>query len=359
LPAFDSATRQGESLSSGPWIVWLVLFFLFAPAFWISSSPEPRAPWVRILALAAQTGCVLGMTAIFNGYLVGFLLVIVSWQTALLLPARTAIAWAIADSGLWVFFQEPHYHLGWRWSATGALFGFQAFAIITASIARSEASVREDQARVNAELVSTRELLRETSKAGERIRIARELHDVIGHNLTALCLHLEAALHLSGSHLEVILEKALSVAKELLEEVRAAVAGFHENDHIDLRKAFESLQHRVPRIALHIQLPDDLAITDTMRAHAVVRCVQEITTNTLKHSDSKNLWINVYLRDRTIEIEAQDDGSKVEQSRSGIGISTMRQRLEQLGGGLAIDPNPAEGFHLKAWLPASDAMEAR
>jgi signal transduction histidine kinase len=359
LPAFDSSTRKGEALSSGPWIAWLVLFFAFAPAFWISSSPQPRSSWARVLALAVQTICVLGMTAIFQGYLVGFLLVLVTWQVALVLPLRAALVWAIADSCLWIFFQEPHYHLGWRWSATGALLGFQAFAMITAAMARSEATAREDQARINADLVSTRELLRETSKAGERIRIARELHDVVGHNLTALCLHLEAALHISGNPLQVTLEKALQLARQMLNEVRTVVSGFHDQDHIDLRRAFELLQQNVPRIALAIEIPDDLAITDAARAHAVVRCVQEITTNTLKHSDSRNLWVRIYLREGAIEIEAHDDGSKVEQSKSGIGISAMRRRLEELGGGLTIDPSPGHGFHVKAWLPVGDAMEAR
>lgn len=359
MPAFDSSTRTGESISSGQWIAWLALFFLFAPAFWISSSPRVRAAWVRVLALAVQTGCVLGMTAIYQGYLVGFLLVIVSWQVALVLPLRAAVGWAIADSGWWIFFQEPHYHLGWRWSATGALLGFQAFAIITAAITRSEAGAREDQARINADLVSTRELLRESSKAGERIRIARELHDVVGHNLTALCLHLEAALHLAGNQRAMTLEKALSVTKQLLDEVRTVVTRLHDSDHIDLRRAFEVLQHNVPRIALVIQIPDNLVITDTARAHAVVRCVQEITTNTLKHSDSKNLWIQIYLRDGAIEIEARDDGSPVQTKKPGTGISNMRQRLEELGGGLTIDPQAQDGFHLKAWLPAGGGMEVR
>lgn len=310
-----------------------------------------------MVALVVQTACVLGMTGIFQGYLVGFLLIIVSWQTALVLPLQAAAAWAVLDSALWVFFQEPHYHLGWRWSATGALFGFQAFAIITAAMARSEAAALEDQARINADLVSTRELLRETSKAGERIRIARELHDVIGHNLTALCLHLEAALHVSGDQLNVTLQKTLSVAKQLLTEVRTVVSGFGAGDRIDLRRAFQVLQQNVPRIALAIRIPDDLSMTDSARAHAVVRCVQEITTNTLKHSDAKNLWINIYLRSGAIEIAAHDDGSKAERKEAGMGILNMRRRLEELGGGLEIDAASRDGFRLKAWLPDHRAAE--
>lgn len=268
LPVFDPSTRQGEPLLSVQWTIWLALFFVFAPAFWVSSSTRIQSLWLRVAALAVQTGCVLGMTAIFQNYLVGFLLVIVSWQVALLLPLPFAILWAVAESALWIFFQEPHYHLGWRWSATGALLGFQAFAIVTASIAKSEAASREEQVRINAELVSTRELLRETSKATERIRIARELHDVIGHNLTALCLHLEAALHHPQEQAPGIIQKALASAKVLLQEVRIVVTGLYEDDQIDLAKALEALQSNVPRISLHIHVPDDLAVVDPAKAHA-------------------------------------------------------------------------------------------
>jgi len=359
LPVFGSSTRKGEALSGSHWIAWLALFFLFAPAFWISSSPKPREPWVRMLALAMQTGCVLGMTAIYQGYLIGCLLVIICWQVALTLSVSTAILWAVSASGLWIFFQEPHYHLGWRWSATGAFLGFEAFAIVTAAIARSEATGREEQARINAELVSTRELLRESSKAGERIRIAREFHDVVGHNLTALCLHLEAATHHPPEQANAIEQKALSTARQLLEEVRKVVTGFHESDCIDLRSAFETLQQNVPRIKLHVQLPDGLVITDSARAHATLRCVQEMTTNTLKHSDAKNLWVRIYAQNGAIEIEGHDDGSKAQPAKPGIGITAMRDRLEQLGGGLAMDADQQSGFHLKAWFPLNDGIEAQ
>src|ERR1700761_6424000 len=84
LPVFGSSTRKGEALSGPHWVAWLTLFFLFAPAFWISSSPKPRDQWFRISALVVQTVCVLGMTAIYQGYLIGCLLVIICWQVALI-----------------------------------------------------------------------------------------------------------------------------------------------------------------------------------------------------------------------------------------------------------------------------------
>src|SRR5262249_13354992 len=111
LPAFDSSTRSGETLSAAQWTTWLILFFTFGLAFLISSSQSVPAA-VRIPALVAQTVCVLGMTALFRNYLVGFLLIVISWQVALVLPIQAAIIWAIAESALWVLFQEPHFHMG-------------------------------------------------------------------------------------------------------------------------------------------------------------------------------------------------------------------------------------------------------
>jgi len=358
LPVFVSSTRKGESLSGPSWAAWLVLFFLFAPAFLISSSPKAYRRWNKVAALVVQTACVLGMTAIYQGYLIGCLLVIICWQVALILPVSTAWIWAIISSSLWLYFQEPHYHLGWRWSATGAFLGFQAFAIVTAAITREEAIGREEQARINAELVSTRELLRETSKTGERIRLAREFHDAVGHHLTALCLHLEAAAHHPPDQAIAIQKKALSSAKQLLGEVRAVVSGFHDSDQIDLRNALATLQDNVPRIVLHIQASENLAIADALRAHAVLRCIQEITTNTLKHSNANNLWVRIYTQNGAIEIEANDDGAQVSKVTPGIGIVAMRGRLEELGGGLTVNASEEPGFHLRAWLPLS-GMEAR
>jgi signal transduction histidine kinase len=330
-----------------------MLFFIFGLAFLVSSSPKPLPPAIRIAALVMQTGCVLGMTAIFQGYLIGFLLVVISWQVALVLPLRAAILWAVADSALWIFFQEPHFHLGWRWSATGALLGFQVFALVTAAIARAEAEMREEQGRVNAELTSTRELLRESSKAGERMRISRELHDLLGHHLTALCLHLEAALHSRDPEAHSIIEKSLATAREALGDVRSVVSRLNGSESIDLRGALESLAANIPRVRLHLSLPGELHLTDGVRAHAVLRCVQEITTNTLKHSDARNLWITLHIEQGAIAIEARDDGHLVAPGPSGTGISSMRQRFEELGGGVMLDAASCEGFHLRAWVPVA------
>lgn len=355
LPILDSTTRIGESFTRGEWIAWLCLFLFFGPAFWFSSSPRPRPYFLRLAGLLCETASVLGMTYFHQDYFVGFLLVMVSWQAALCLPLRVAATWAAAASALWIGFLHPNYHLGWRWSASGALLGFQVFAIATAAMARREALAREEQARINADLVSTRELLRESSRTSERIRISRDLHDLLGHHLTALCLQLEAAIHSPPAEARGFVEKAHKEARQSLEDVRSVVSGLHQAEEIDLRSALCGLAENVPRIRLHLTVPADFCIADCARAQAVLRCVQEITTNTLKHSDATNLWIEFRQVLGTIEIDARDDGNALAPAASGIGIASMRRRLEEFGGGLTVVSSRAPGFALRAWIPVEKA----
>lgn len=351
LPILDSATRRGYTLTLSQWLSWLGFFLLFGPAFWYSSDPKPRPQANRVTTLLLETTAAIGMTFLLQDYFVGFLLVIVSWQVALLLPLRLSITWILGASALLLYFLEPHYYMGWRWGATGAFLGFQIFSIVTAALAKTESKSREDQARVNAELVSTRELLRESSKLGERIRISRELHDSVGHHLTALCLHLEAALNCPTDQKSEGVQHAQAAAKLALQEVRSVVSATHEGVDINLHSALRLLAEGIPRVRLNLSIPEELRITDVARANAVLRCVQEITTNTLKHSDAGNLWITLRLNQGGIEIEARDDGQSTRVAAPGFGLTTMKRRFEELGGVVSFETGTSHGFMVHAWLP--------
>jgi signal transduction histidine kinase len=355
LPILDSSTRSGYTLTSLQWRAWLLFFLLFGPAFWYSSSSKNRPVAARVGALLIEVVAILGMTFFLFDYFVGFLLVIVSWQVALLLPLRVAIIWMLTASALLLYFLDPHYYMGWRWGATGALLGFQAFAIVTAALARAESELRQDQARINAELVSTRELLRESSKLGERMRISRELHDSVGHHLTALCLHLEAALNAPTDQASEGIQSAQVAARHALEEVRGVVSTMQGGEDIHLHSALRLLAERIPRIRLHLSIAESLRITDPERANSVLRCVQEITTNTLKHSNAVNLWIVIQSRDGGIEIEARDDGRATRRPEPGFGLTALRQRFEELGGVVSFETGIEQGFLVRAWLPVTDA----
>jgi signal transduction histidine kinase len=351
LPIVDSSTRRGYSLTRAEWLTWLGFFLLFGPAFWYSSDAKPRPRNFRLAALLIETIAAIGMTFLLRDYFIGFLLVIVSWQVALSLPLKAAIVWVLSASILLIYCLDPHYYMGWRWGATGAFLGFQVFSIVTAALAKSEAKSREEQARINAELVSTRELLRESSKLGERIRISRELHDSVGHHLTALCLHLEAVLNCPTDQVAEGVQLAQSAAKHALQEVRSVVSATQEGSDIHLHSALQLLAEGTPRVRLNLSVPIELRITDVERANAVLRCVQEITTNTLKHSDAENLWITFRVNQGSIEIEARDDGQGIPSAGSGSGLTTMKRRFEELGGNVSFESGHKDGFLVRAWLP--------
>ncbi len=113
---------------------------------------------------------------------------VVAGQLPFFVGARAALAWVAAQTAVLVAVLLPR---GSFLSAAqnGLIFGaFQLFALGAARLAVSESRAREELARVNAELTATQALLAESARIGERLRISRELHDSLGHAVTALSL---------------------------------------------------------------------------------------------------------------------------------------------------------------------------
>ena len=93
----------------------------------------------------------------------------------------------------------------------------------------------------------------------------------------------------------------------------------------------------------------------TDQAQVVVRCVQEIITNTVKHAQAQNLWITLTATAEGIEISARDDGRGVSKVHMGNGLKGMTERLHQFGGRMACESARGRGFSVKAWVPLEAA----
>src|SRR5262249_8095026 len=128
-----------------------------------------------------------------------------------------------------------------------------------------------------------------------------------------------------------------------------------EGEGIQLREALRALQQGLPRIHLHLFVSEDLHITDPARATAVLRCVQEIATNALKHSDAGNLWLDFRFDGGGIALDAHDDGRPIDMTGDGFGLASMRQRFEELGGSVLYERATDRGFLVRARLPVHDA----
>jgi signal transduction histidine kinase len=199
--------------------------------------------------------------------------------------------------------------------------------------------------------VATRSLLDEASRAHERTRIARELHDVLGHDLTALGLQLEIATHVDADAGRAHLTRAQEVNARLLRNVRDVVSAMKSEQGPELSAALRAMVADVPGLAVHLEIEDALVVEDAVRAQCVLRCVQEIVTNTLRHARGANLWIRVKREGEHITVDARDDGCGAETLCTGHGLSGMRGRLEEMGGLLEIATAPERAFSVMARLP--------
>lgn len=350
LPALDASTRKGQEIPES-WAGWVACYVLFGAVYYIGSTNRRLAPGLRISALITESLSVVGMILLFRNYFTGFLLVLVAWQAGFYFSRGVAVSWAVMQTCAAIVALQPHWHMGWRWAVTSSLIGLEIFGVIAGMLLGKEAAARDELMLLNLELSSTRELLKENSRAEERLRIARELHDVLGHHLAALSIQLEHAVHVATGSVRGEVESAQASTRQMLGEVRSVVSSMRSSERVDLAPILQSLAQRVLRPRIHLELPERFVLADGARGHAVLRCVQEIITNTIKHAGAENLWIAISFSDGAIEVSAHDDGQANARARPGAGLTGMRERFESLGGRVEFRSRAGAGFVLRAQLP--------
>jgi signal transduction histidine kinase len=234
-------------------------------------------------------------------------------------------------------------------------FAFSLFSLFSMHVAHSEMEARKSLAEANAELRMTTELLEISSRTSERLRIARDLHDLLGHHLTALSLNLEVAGHLATGEAKEHVEKSKSIAKHLLADVRDVVSRLRNDEPVDLTSSLESLRDVIVAPSRHLDFPRELAVADANIAEVALRTVQEIVTNAVRHSGARNLWLNLRTADHTLSIDACDDGMGADNVRFGNGLLGLRERVQQARGTFEVTSMRGRGFSIHVTLPLGDA----
>lgn len=358
LPPSSGADGQGVDVPMTG-----LAYFTFGGCYWLATrslgARNSRAtdtwniPLALVLTLAAVAVGVYSRTG-----LSAMLMVIVAGVLPWLLNLRVAVAWLLLGHVplVWSFMALEDFNF-WEALFQSAFYvGFAAFVLITAYVAREQAEAREEQRRLNAELRATRVLLAESARVNERTRISRELHDLLGHHLTALSLNLEVAGHITEGRAQEHVRQAHALARLLLTDVREAVSQLRESGAIDLGAALLPLAEKVPALAIHMDIEEPLTLDDPQRAHVLLRCAQEIITNAVRHAGARNLWLRCRREACTILIDARDDGAGSEQVVAGNGLRGMRERLAQYGGELIIETSRGKGFHLHIRLPVLEPV---
>ena len=325
----------GDDLGAGATrTAWLFACYLgFGACYWWLSRGlgQGSARWPDRALLLLLTVLALAVSY-FNGSGLGsILLMVAAGVIPWLLPAGSGVVLLLL-SQLAVL---PIYYGVFRMPLFEALMqsllyaGFSLFIYVTSLVARQQAQARDEQRRLNAELRATRALLAESARVNERTRISRELHDLLGHHLTALSLNLEVASHLTEGRAQEHVRQAHTLARLLLTDVREAVSQLRDaSGGIDLAAALRPLADHVPALDIELDVQSPLAVDDPERAHVMLRCTQEIITNAVRHAQARRLRIRVWRQADALMLEASDDG----QDQAGAAEILVAAQLLNIAG---------------------------
>ena len=316
----------------------------------------PHAPQVYLLLLVVESVTAVTLNALTGVYLhgtgagLGFL-VIVAATLPYFCPARPTWIWiGVQTVAMFAFLGDALTTVEGMTFFVAAL-GFQVFAASSSILAISEARARNDFARANAELTATRELLAENSRTSERLRISRDLHDTLGHHLTALSLQLDVATRLSEGRAAEHVQQAHAVTRLLLSDVRNVVSSLRESSKLNLAEAIKALAIQPVEARVHLDLPESLIVEDAARAETLLRAVQEVLTNTARHACAQNLWIRLEPTGSGIMLTARDDGQGTNVVSFGNGLRGMKERFQEHGGRVDVESGAGAGFEVRAFLP--------
>jgi len=208
--------------------------------------------------------------------------------------------------------------------------------------------------RLNIELRQTREQLAVAAVAAERERIGRDLHDILGHSLTAIAVKAGLARRLldrdgaaAAEQIGVEIGDVEQLAREALKDVRATASGYRE---VSLAGELSVAASVLRAAGIRAEIPQAVDDVDPADREIFGYVVREGVTNVVRHSDAQ--FCRISLGERSIEI--RDDGSSTGTTTGdqGSGLRGLSRRIDERCGTLAAGPQPGGGFLLNVTLPA-------
>jgi signal transduction histidine kinase len=351
----------GALLAEGAWRAWLAWAVFGGSYAWLTRAlGQRRVGVLDYVVLVCLTGGAIAISYYSQSGLGSILLMVVACVLPWLLPLWLGVALLVLCELVIVPVYVSGFDFSWGEAILqGSLYvGFTGFAFVTGLVARQQAQARDEQRRLNSELRATRALLAESVRVNERTRISRELHDLLGHHLTALSLNLEVANHLTSGRAQEHVGQAHTLARLLLSDVREAVSQIRDNDAIDMAATLLPLAENVPGLQIDMVLPRPFLMNDPERAHVLLRCTQEIITNTVRHAHAGLLRLQYAVERGAVRLSARDDGRGADIATAGNGLRGMRERLAAYGGELEVETAEGQGFALRIRLPLDPALDA-
>jgi two-component system sensor histidine kinase DesK len=207
------------------------------------------------------------------------------------------------------------------------------------------------QVRANRELRVAREELARLAVSEERLRIARDLHDLLGHTLSVIALKSELAAKLverDPKRAAAELHDVQAVTRQALAEVREAV---HAYRHLALDEALEGARTALAAAGIECRLDEERLDLPSDVEAVLAWAVREGTTNVVRHSHARRCAIRVSAEAGAASVEVEDDGAGTADGRAGSGLAGLAERAERVRGRLEAGVRPGGGFRLRLTVP--------
>lgn len=287
---------------------------------------------------------------------------LVTALAAVVLPARLALGFGFAQVLLNTGIYAAPQAAPWldQFGLLTSMLALHGLAFGLGRMAAAEGEKRRWLQAVLAEQMSGEHLLAEQMRYNERMQIARELHDLMGHHLTALNLQLQ----LGGALLArqdtpgagQAMGRAEGVAAQLLADVREAVSQQRSSQRIDLSAALQALAEGIASTRIELALDDAARDLGPRAAHALLRCVQEGVTNSVRHAGARRVKVELRGDGDEVAVSIDDDGRGAPNWHAGRaegfgnGLSGMAERMTELGGQMCVT-RTSPGFRIELRCP--------
>ncbi len=240
------------------------------------------------------------------------------------------------------------------------------FILVFTQVAVGEERARKEVERLLSELQETNRQLREYSLKAEELavmkernRMAREIHDGLGHYLTTINIQIQAALatlEKTPERARELLLKAGNQSQEALSDVRDSVATLRApmDESLPLEMIFRDVLKGCECTGIEtnfMMLGKERPVSPSLR-FALFRTIQEAISNIQKHAHAMNIWVTLDFRqENQINLIIRDDGVGSDRAEGGFGLLGLRERARLVNGNLNITTSPGKGFVIELMVP--------
>ena len=319
--------------------------------------PQRRLPWMLPAYLVFEIGL---------GTFIGVLTTSATWLMVLPLIG-TAVEelprpWMVAVCAvIWLGQMLPlglvagwGPMLGWGMAYLSGIIFVAAFTLV----AVNEQKARKELAAANQKLRDYASQIEELAVVQERNRLAREIHDGLGHYLTAINIQVKAAQAVSVQQPELMreaLDNAQTLTQEALADVRRSISTLRA-DPSTSRPLTETLSRlladtQAAGIQTKFAVAGQPRPLDPQVEFTLYRVVQEGLTNVRKHAQASQVDLSLTYMDHAVLVSLRDNGIGAEHSRGGFGLLGLQERVQLVGGALSVSTRPGEGFAVEARIP--------